>query len=407
MQLVNLGGGAGYVKGGALGFAGSGKTYTLSKLAIGIRKFFKLTGPISMFDTEAAAQYVAGMVRREAGVDLMGVQSRALKDAIEFLKASQAAGVSVAIIDSVTHLWREVCASYLKQVNEALAKKGRNPRTRLEFQDWGPIKEEWEKFSNLYLNIPMHVLIAGRAGYEYDYEAREDGTGKDLIKTGIKMKTEGEFGFEPSLLFQMERIQLGDDGKLMKKIVHRCTVLKDRYGVIDGKESDDPDFEFFRPFVEQLVPGSHASVNTDHQTDLKVDEAGDAEFVRERKTRVIFCEEIQGLLTAAFPSQSADDKKAKASIIFRLFQTYSWTAVEAMHSERLKVGLDALPSAIEDYRKGGAPTPAPAPAAAPKTPAEDVVAHFGGGKPEAEKDTKVVDKPVKKAPAAAGKAGVR
>ena len=40
-------------------------------------------------------------------------------------------------------------------------------------------------------------MIAGRAGYDYDYEQREDGTGKDLVKTGIKMKTEGEFGFEP------------------------------------------------------------------------------------------------------------------------------------------------------------------------------------------------------------------
>lgn len=407
MELMNLGGGAGYVKGGALGFAGSGKTYTLTKLAIGIRKQFKLTGPIAMFDTEAAAQYVAAMVRNETGVDLMGVQSRALRDAVQFLLACQAAKVSVAIIDSVTHLWREVCDSYLKQVNEGLAKKGRNPRTRLEFQDWGPIKAEWEKFSNLYLNIPMHVLIAGRAGYEYDYEAREDGTGKDLVKTGIKMKTEGEFGFEPSLLFQMERVQLGDDGRLMKKIVHRCTVLKDRFGTIDGKECDDPTYEFFRPFVDKLVPGAHASVITDHQTDMKVDEAGDAEFVRERKHRVIFCEEIQGLLTAAFPSQGAEDKKAKATIINQLFSTYSWTAVEAMDSQKLKIALEALPGAIESYRKNGGAAPAPAaPVTPPKTDAQKTTEFFGGGdKAEGEKPTEKIAKKAK--PETAGKAGGR
>lgn len=368
MQLTNLGGGAGYVKGGVLGFAGSGKTYTLTRLGIGIRQHFGLKGPLAMFDTEAAAQYVAPMVKKETGLDLVGYQSRALKDAIEFLRSCKEQGVAVAIVDSVTHLWREVCDSYLKQVNEALAKKGRNPRTRLEFQDWSAIKKVWEEFSNLYLNVPMHVLIAGRAGYEYDFEDREDGSGKDLIKTGIKMKTEGEFGFEPSLLFQMDRVQQDAGGKLQKRFTHRCTVLKDRFGVLDGKECDDPDWTFFKPYLDLLTPGAHVSVPTDKQTDMGVNEAGDAEYHRERRQRTIYCEEIQGALTAAFPGQSADEKKAKAELVFRLFGTRSWTAVEAMDSAKLKAGLDALPAAIDAYRKG----------AQEKTDADKVVEHFAG-----------------------------
>ncbi|HYF56049.1 MAG TPA: AAA family ATPase [Salinarimonas sp.] len=393
MKLTNLGGGAGFVKGGVLGFAGSGKTYTLTRLAIGIRKHFNLSGSIAMFDTEAAAQYVAPMVRRETGADLVGCQSRALRDSIEFLKECQKQGVAVAIVDSVTHLWREVCDSYLKQVNAALEKKGKNPRTRLEFQDWNSIKKVWEEFSNLYLNIPMHVLIAGRAGYEYDFEDREDGSGKDLVKTGIKMKTEGEFGFEPSLLFQMDRVQQDADGKLQKRFTHRCTVLKDRFGVLDGKECDDPDWTFFKPYLDLLTPGAHVAVATDKQTDMGVNEAGDAEFVRERKQRTIFCEEIQGLLTAAFPGQSAEEKKAKATIIFRLFGTYSWTAVEGMESAKLKTGLDALPAAIEEYRK-----PAQAPASTKEKDGAEQVKEFFG----AEKDEK---KGKKAEPAAAGKDG--
>jgi hypothetical protein len=47
--------------------------------------------------------------------------------------------------------------------------------------------------------------LCGRAGYEYDHEENEDG-GKDLIKIGTKMKAEGEFGFEPSLVIEMERL---------------------------------------------------------------------------------------------------------------------------------------------------------------------------------------------------------
>ena len=390
MQLVNLGGGVGHVKAGFLGFAGSGKTYTAVELALGIRKFLNLPGPLGMFDTEAAAQYVAPRVKAVTGLDLVGAQSRALNDAVDFLSACQLQGVSVAIIDSVTHLWREVCDSYLKQVNVGLEKKGRNPRTRLEFQDWGPIKATWERFSNLYLNIPMHVIIAGRAGYEYDYEQREDGSGKDLIKTGIKMKTEGEFGFEPSLLVEMERIQTDASGALQSKLIHRATVIKDRFGLLDGKECDNPTFEFFKPFVATLIPGARAQVDTTRQTDLGVDESGDAKYNAERKKRAIFCEEIQGVLLAAFPGQSADEKKAKATLIYRLFSTYSWTAVESMEAKNLKAGLDALPAAIEDYKKGVTTKPE-------KSGAEQIVEAFTGEKGEKKAEKHEV--------AAAGKGG--
>jgi len=383
MELGNLGGGTGFLKAGLLGFAGSGKTYTAAKIAAGTRAYQKLTGPIAMLDTEAAAQYIAPMIRAETGKDLLGVQTRVLKDAVEFLKVCQAQGVSVAILDSVTHLWREVCDSYLKQVNEKLAEKGKSPRRRMEFQDWAPIKAEWAKFSDLYLNVPMHVIICGRAGYEYDFEQREDGTGKDLIKTGIKMKTEGEFGYEPSLLIQMERIQLGEDDKLLKKIIHRATVIKDRFGVLDGITFDNPDFGFFEPFVKMLTPGQLAVAPTEGQTDMKVDEAGDAEWQRERKRRAIYCEEIQGVILMSFPGMSADEKKAKATILHDVFGTYSWEAVQGMDADKLKLCLEALPHAIEEYRKSLAQPSAPAPAkpAPEKTGAEKVAEHFGD-KPE-------------------------
>jgi hypothetical protein len=356
MELVSLGGGAGFLKAGLLGFAGSGKTFTAAKIAAGVRAAQGLQGPIAMLDTEAAAQYIAPMVRKETGLDLVGVQTRALKDAIEFLRSCHEKGVSVAILDSVTHLWREVCDSYLKQVNEALEKKGRAKRSRLEFQDWGPIKAEWEKFSNLYLNIPMHVIICGRAGYDYDYEdveGRDDGK-KQLVKTGVKMKTEGEFGYEPSLLIQMERFQKAEDGSILPYIVHRATVIKDRFGTLDGKSCDNPDFTFFRPFVDLLTPGKAVAVDTSGQTDLKVDESGDAEWQRERKLRVIYCEEIQGKLTAVWPGQSADEKKQKVEILHRLFETRSWTAVESLRSEVLKTGLDRMDAEIASLKAGAA-----------------------------------------------------
>ena len=350
MMLQSLGGGTGFLKAGLLGFAGAGKTWTAKELAVGVRAHFKLEGPIAMLDTEGGAQYINGDVRKRTGKDLVGVQTRTLGDAVDFLRACENQGVSVAIIDSVTHLWRELCESYLSQVNEALVAKGKNRRTRLEFQDWNPIKQQWAVFANLYLNSRLHVIICGRAGYEWDFEEREDGTGKDLVKTGVKMKTEGEFGYEPSVLVQMEQVQTVD-GKHVSKIVRRATVLKDRFGVIDGLQCDNPTYEFFRPHADLLTPGSAVIVDVSKQTPLKVDESGDAEWQRERRQRAIFSEEVMGLMTSAFPGQSAADKKAKADILHITFQTRSWTAVENMEAWKIKQGLDAMPKIIAEYLK--------------------------------------------------------
>lgn len=396
MELTNLGGGAGYAKPGLMGFAGSGKTFTAVLIACGIRDQLGLKGPIAMLDTEAAAQYVAPRVKEATGLDLMGVQTRVLKDAIDFLKECQKQGVAVAIVDSVTHLWREVCDSYLKQINEVLRAKGKNERTRMEFQDWAPIKAKWEEFSNLYLNIPMHTIIAGRAGYEYDYQEVNEGSDrKELVKTGVRMKTEGEFGYEPSLLIHMERIQTDATGKLQNKITHRATVIKDRFGVLDGKECDNPTYKFFKPFVDRLTPGAHVEVPIGGQTDLNVNDSGDAAWQAERRLRTIYCEEIQGHLLMAFPGQSAAEKQTKAAIINELFKTFSWEKVQVMDSGALKAGLDRLPDVIAKHGGNGG-TAAIIPPPAPINPGAQAVLDHIGGKKESEKDTEKLAKTTKK-----------
>jgi len=112
------------------------KTYTAALLAIGLRRQKNLEGPIAFFDTEASAQYISQMILKETGNELLGFQSRSLSDAVTFLKTCEEQGVSVAIVDSVSHLWDEVKDTYLKQKNEALVRRGKNPKSRLEFQDW-------------------------------------------------------------------------------------------------------------------------------------------------------------------------------------------------------------------------------------------------------------------------------
>lgn len=334
----------GFLKAGFLGFNKSGKTWTAILLALGVRKLFGLTGPIAFFDTEGGSQYVADMVKKETEMDLVGIKSRSLDDLSATVDECVASGVSVLVAESMTHVWRELCESYLRDVNEQRKRTMGSkfyPRKTLEFQDWGPLKRLWaERWADRYLNAPLHIIIAGRAGYEYDMEENEETHKKELTKTGIKMKTEGEFGFEPSLLVEMQREQEPDkDAPGGFRIVRRATVIGDRFGVIDGATTTNPTFEFFLPHVGRLRPGAHTLIDMSLKTQTGADEDGDTDWHRERKTRAILCEEIQGDLVNAYPGQTATEKKSKTDLIHMAFNTRSWTAVESMPSERLREGL--------------------------------------------------------------------
>lgn len=338
--LQQLGAGQGYLKAGFLGFQKSGKTYTATELAIGTRAHFKLSGPIAMFDTEAGSEYIAKKVEKATKKALVGTRSRSFDDLVIVGHESEKDGISVLIVDSVTHIWRDLCASYLRKINEARAKKNLGIRTRLEFQDWNGLKEIWnDRWTTWYTNSPMHVIICGRAGYEYDFTEPDDETGKrELIKTGIKMKTEAEFGFEPSLLIEMERVQVKDDGA-PRRLVHRATILGDRFGIIDAQQADNPGFAFFEPHVALLTPGAHAPVDTEARTQVPIEDDG---WPQERKARTILCEEIQGVLTAAYPGQTAAEKKSKSDLLEKVFRTRSWTKVESLDAKTLRPGLEDI-----------------------------------------------------------------
>ena len=159
---------------------------------------------------------------------------------------------------------------------------------------------------------------------------------KELVKTGTKMRVESEFGFEPSLLVEMERVKNG------AKLIHRATVLGDRFGLVDGKSKDNPTYGFFAPHVQQLKPGAHAPIDTSIKTAVDVDEDGNADWQREKKQRAILCEEIQGELLRYYPGQKTEDKQGKLDIIEMAFNTRSWTKVEGLDSSVLREGLQKI-----------------------------------------------------------------
>lgn len=339
MLLSKLGQGHGYLKAGFLGFQKSGKTYSAALLAIGTRKFFEHDGPIAMFDTEGGSEYVAAMIKEASGEDLVGIKSRSFADLMVVGQECIDSNVSVLVVDSITHVWRELCAAHLDGINKGRQRRGLSKRAKMEFQDWAAVKDIWSKWTDFYLNSPLHIIICGRAGFEYDFEKDDEGK-KELVKTGVKMKVEGEFGFEPSLLVEMEREQVPFNNGF--RIRRKATVLGDRFAKIDGSTCFDPTFDFFLPHLLMLKPGALSKIDTSVKTHTGSEEDGDSDWQRERKTRVIICEEIQGELVNSHPGQTAADKKAKTDLIFDAFGTRSWTAVESMSSDRLRNGLAAI-----------------------------------------------------------------
>jgi hypothetical protein len=337
MSLLKPASGGSYLKAGILGFAKAGKTHTAMEIAAGVREFFNLPGEIAMYDTEDGSGYWSKRVRQRTGKDLLVVKSRALPDLVGTVNECIARKVSVLVVDSVTHVWREVCDAYLAELQAAAKKKNWREPDRLEFQDWARIKAKWAAWPDLYLTSPLHIIVCGRAGYEYEYETNDRGK-KELVKTGIKMKVEGEFGFEPSLLIEMERSWSTDDPPRM---VNTATVIGDRFDLMNGKSCEMPTFDFFRPFVELLAPAGHASVDTTVKTEFGLDAERADDWKREKDQREIAAEKIQAtFVQAGLTGKDAESKKTLVDTMEKYWGTKSWKELsEKTPSASMREGL--------------------------------------------------------------------
>jgi hypothetical protein len=157
------------------------------------------------------------------------------------------------------------------------------------------------------VNSPTHVILCGRAGYEYEFVENDDGK-KELAKTGIKMKAEGETGFEPSLLVLMERHMDMES----KKAFRVATVLKDRSTVIDGAQITNPTFADFIPHIKHLNLGGR-QLGVDGATSDALIPGDDFNRASGPVQRRIVVDEIQSLLVLHIPGQSAPTRSARSS----------------------------------------------------------------------------------------------
>lgn len=340
-----------FAKVGILGFPGSGKTYTAALIATGICKLIK-QNRIAFFDTETGSDFLLSKLGKD-GVEVYQTKSRSFGDICQWLAECEAEKIGVAIIDSITHVWRDLCESYDKKLNR---------RGRLQFQDWAVIKGEWKRYTDAYVNSRLHVIVCGRAGYEYDYDFNEDGS-KDLIKTATRMKVESEFAFEPSLVIEMERTsetkeelkehlhksdraskeaKQGHKPEVGSKWIHRAYVLKDRTDTLNGQVFDYPTFESFKAHFAALnIGGEHLGVDVSRTSEGLFDEKGRPDWKQRQDQANIALEEIYGELDRNLGTRG-DDKVARLALLKWAFGTYSDTALKMMDAKVLNAGLDKI-----------------------------------------------------------------
>ncbi len=325
-----------YFKAAFEGFAGSGKTYTSALVAIGLHQKIKSKKPIVMFDTEKAAKFLK-RVFKEAGIELLVKESRTLADLKESMRIMREQQISdIFIIDSISHVWEDTVEAYKRKMN----------RNHLQFQDWGILKPMWKsEFSDPLVRDPYHIIMCGRAGYEYENEINQDTGKREIYKSGVKMKVEGETAYEPDILVLMERFEeiLGKD----KKVYRQATVVKDRSTLIDGQTFINPTFDNFEPAIDDMLadPDAREMQETDSSGLFKTEE-DKREYIRNKE---IVLEKISNELVKAWPSTGAADKKSRIEISETIFNTNSWEEIKRKGLDELEAGLEALKIAIQDY----------------------------------------------------------
>jgi hypothetical protein len=324
-----------YLKCGIYADAGAGKTTTASYLAMAISNCLGNKKPVAFFETESGSDFLVGRFQQE-GIELLRVKSHSLTDLIETIDEAEKVA-SVLIVDSLTHVWGNLIESKLNAVNKSRKSKNCDPIERLEFQHYADIKTQWARWTTKFLNANLHIIVCGRAGDIW--ERVENDKGKmELQSVGTRMKAEKEFGYEPSLSIEMERV-LNPNGGWS----HKATVLKDRSDSINGKQ-----FTFTKPTAaykkgdwkavyKSFEPAIRAlNIGSEHKT---IDETrnaeglfptvdGESRSIEFARRREIALEEIKHSLMTISPGTGEAAKTTKGIILNELFGTRSWTAVE-------------------------------------------------------------------------------
>lgn len=331
-----------WLKGGIYGTEGSGKTFTMALIAIGLHRHIKSTKPVVMWDSESGSDFLLP-VFRAAGIQLLGRKSRSLKELGSAIRHAQNIS-DILIIDSLTHAYQELLSAYKKSK--------RTGGFFIDMRDWGPIKDEWRaQFAHPYVQSPLHIIWGARSKnlFEdvFDAEATER-TGQDKYSTvsvGTGAKAETESAYEPSILCEMEKVfaKATKGRKAKGQYSIRMTVNKDRSNQIMGHSFEYSPIDTAtavkecKPFQDILAhfdfiqrEGKPGLAYSDEGSEGLFDGGDQASYYKQKREKDICLEEISEEIRRHFGGMDQASKQTRSDLMQEFFDTRSWKKVEIL-----------------------------------------------------------------------------
>jgi hypothetical protein len=309
-----------FLKMAIYGGAGTGKTTLAIDIAIGLVKHFKIDKPIVLADSEKGAQFHRALVEKETGRALVDLPTANFEQMVQLGREAERDG-AVFIIDSASAFWAELI--------DAL-------RVRLKLRKLQPHhyvepKAKWKsEFTTWMLNAEVHIIVCGRAGVNFS-EQEDEQTGRmEMVSNGTKMKAEGDFGYEPHLVVEMEQNFTDKRGRKARSgaLKLQGLVRKDRWRELNGKLLDWPTFKSFLPHVKNL-PAAGEAPRVDFETKSEYGEQdGEREKARYARDRKIEVDLVKAdLVKVHGDGRSAADKQAKIDSLHAHWGTRSWEEI--------------------------------------------------------------------------------
>lgn len=214
------------------GPSGGGKTFTALSVAKG------LGGRIALIDTEHAS---ASKYADKFDFDTLNLSEFNPADYIKAIKAAEAEGYDVIVIDSLTHAWEAT-----KDIADAAGQRLKGNT----FAGWKDASAIYAKLPAAIIQSKAHVIATIRAKDEYIQDVNPQTGRKEVRKVGLGLQAGKNIEYEFDILLEME-----DGG--------RCVVQKSRYDKLSGKVLQKPGAELGQELAGWLSDGEAPSITPD------------------------------------------------------------------------------------------------------------------------------------------------
>lgn len=192
------------IKMGLMGPSGAGKTYSALLIAYGMTRDWSR---IAVIDTE---NHSADLYAHLGSFNVLALDKPfAPERYIEAIEICEKAGMTVILIDSVSHEWEEILDIHGAMVGNS-------------FTNWSRITPRHAAFVQKILQSPCHIIATIRS--KQDYVLSEKNGKMVPEKVGLKGVTREGLDYEFTLVFELD-------------IKHQATASKDRTGLFMDKPS--------------------------------------------------------------------------------------------------------------------------------------------------------------------------